>query len=354
MSDSEQNIIQPGELEKLKEIQEKTATTSEATDAYQEVDVFAWANNLVQYVDELKIELFFFAKNQAVYKVKLAGDAARQLRPLFIDEILEYILCGIDKGLIVRTFEEAEKEENVLQKTRVKNVDKLVEVLGWLKTQRAYIEEFVDEEHDLKRIKGVIAYCSHKDMETPFYVIKSLPTTQILKGNTAWMYKDGQFKPFDTMSAIKVPAENQLLVVGDDLFVFNQAKLKSLFGYDAKAASIARQKVKEIEDNFKLSFAEGIGLQALVKGKPATIKKLQKIEPSLVKQDELIDHAEEMGVELMVDDEGSIIIMDDKDLTKFVNLLNDDYVESPMTGQRYEIIKKKPLKLPEEDEQLLT
>ena len=49
---------------------------------------------------------------------------------------------------------------------------------------------------------------------------------------------------------------------------------------------------------------------------------------------------EEIGVDLMTDDNGAIIIMDERDLTKFVNLLNDDYMESPMTGLRYEIIKK--------------
>lgn len=350
---TEPKLIKDDELAELKKIQAKMQGEEQTVDNYEEIDIFAWANNLVQYVDELKISLYFFTKKNSVYKVNLSGDVARQLRPLFIDDILEYILGGIDKGLVVRGFEEAEKEENVLQKTRVKNVDKLVETLNWIKTQLAYVETFVDEEHDLRRIKGVIAHCSHKDMEKSFYVIKNLPTSQIMKGHTAWMYKDGAFKPFDTMSAIKIPADNQLLVVGDDLFVFNQAKLKTLFGYDAKAASIARQKVKEIEDNFKLSFAEGIGMQALVKGKPATIRKLQKIEPSLVTQDALIDHAEEMGVELMVDDAGAIIIMDEGDLTKFVNLLNDDYVESPMTGQRYEIIKKKPLKLPDQEESLL-
>jgi hypothetical protein len=319
---------------------------------YEETDVFAWANNLVQYVDDLKIELYFFNKNYVVYRTKLGGEVAKQLRPLFIDEILEFILGGVDKGLIVRGFEDAEKEENVLQRTQVKNVDKLVEVLNWLKTQAHEIEEFKEEEHDLKRMKGVIAKCSHKDMDKSFYLIKHLPTNQIMKGHTAWMLKDGVFKPFDQLSALKIPGENQLLVVNQDLFVFNQAKLKSLFGYDAKAASIAAQKVAEIEANFKLSFAEGASMQSLIKGKPAAIKKLQKIEPSLVKQDDLVDHADEMGIDLMTDEEGAIIIMDDKDITKFVNLLNDDYIESPMTGQRYEILKKRLLK-PEDEEAAL-
>ena len=318
-------------------------------DDYKETDIFAWANNLVQYVDELKTELYFFNKNYTVYRVKLGGAVARQLRPLFLDEIMEYILKGIDEGLRVRDFKEAEKEDKVLQRTRVSNVDKLVEVLNWIKTQHTAIEIFSDEEHDLKRMKGVVAVCQHKDFGT-FYVFKSLPTSQIMKGHTAWTLEDGVFKPFDKMSALKIPGENQLLVVDQDLFVFSQPKLKQLFGYDAKATLVAKQKVAEIESNFKLSFIEGTSMQSLVKEKPGLVRKLQNVEPGLVKQRELLDHAEEIGVELMEDEAGAIIIMDPKDLTKFVNLLNDDYIESPMTGQRYEIIRKRPLKQSEEDE----
>ena len=319
---------------------------------YEETDVFAWANNLVQYIDDLKIDLYFFNKNRTVYRTKLGGDVARQLRPLFLDEILEFILGGIEKGLIVRGFEEAESEDNVLQRTQVKNVDRLMEVLNWIKHEQANIEVFNDKEHDLKRMKGVIAHCTHKDMLKPFYLIKNLPTSQIMKGNTAWTVKDSVFKPFDEMSAMKIPGENQLLVAGQDLFVFNQAKLKALFGYDAKAASIATKKVKEIEENFSLSFADGISLQSLIKGKPSTIKKMQKLEPSKIKQKDLIEHSDEMGVGLMTDDSGAIIIMDDRDLTRFVNLLNEDYFESPISGERFEIIKKRPLKPVDEEEQL--
>ncbi len=224
-----------------------------------------------------------------------------------------------------------------------------MEVFGWLGTQASAIEIFSDEEHDLKRMKGVIAVCRHDELDKPFYVIKSLPTSQIMKGHTAWTLKDDVFKPFDKMSALKIPDDNQLLVIGRDLFVFNQAKLKSLFGYDAKATLIAKNKVAEIEANFKLSFLEGTSMQSLVKEKPALVKKLQNIEPSLVKQQDLREHAEEVGVELMEDEGGAIIIMDTKDLTKFINLLNDDYIESPMTGQRYEIIRKRQLRQSEED-----
>lgn len=56
---------------------------------YQETDVFAWANNLVQYKDELKIELFFISKNYVLYKTALAEGLKKQLEPIFIDEILD-------------------------------------------------------------------------------------------------------------------------------------------------------------------------------------------------------------------------------------------------------------------------
>ena len=307
-------------------------------------DIFLWANNLVEYIEELKIDLYLFSKKQIVYRVKLDSAADRQLRPLFIDNILEYVLDGIDTGLIVRSFEEAAKEDNVLQRTRIGNVDKFMEVRRWLTSEQHNIEEFDDNEHDMSKMRGVVAVCSHPK-HNAFYVIKSLPTSQVMKGHTAWLMKNSEFKPFEGgLAAIKIPGENQLLVIDRDMFVFNESKLKSIFGYDAKAAYIASKKVAEIEANFKLSFADGVNLQMLVKGRSATIKKLQKIEPSMVKQDDLVSHAETMGVELMTDESGSIIIMDEKDLVRFVNLLNDDYVESNMTGERYEIINKRPLK----------
>lgn len=319
---------------------------------YQETDVFAFANNLVQYKDELKIELFFFNKNFYVYKTSHSGELDKQMEPIFIDDMLEYILEGVDKGLIVREFESAEAEENVLQRTKLKNVEKAVETLNWIKSQEQELELFNEEDHDIKRIKGVIARVSHKELKKAFYVIKALPQAQVIKGRSGWILRDGKLKQFDADAALSVPKDNQLLVLDQDMYVFNQGKLKSLFGYDAKEASIAAQKVAEIEANFNLSFAEGVSLQSLVKGKRATIKKLQKIEPSLIKQEELMAMNEDMNIGLMEDDNGAIIIMDDRDLTRFVNLLNDDYVESNLTGQRYEIKSKKLLKPADEDELL--
>jgi hypothetical protein len=307
---------------------------------YQETDVFAWANNLVQYKDELQFDLYFFNRNYVVYKTTRSKALEKQMEPIFIDEILEY------------GFEEAEAEENVLMRTRLSNVEKAKEVLNWLKHQAHEIELFDDEEHDIKRMKGVIARVHHPDLDKSFYVVKQLQQSQVIRGKTGWMLRDGKFIPFDADAALRIGPENHLLILEQDMYVFNQAKLKSLFGYDAKEASVAAHKVREIEQYFRLSFAEGASLQSLVKGNKPIIKKLQKVEPSQIKQDDLVDHAEELGVPIMTDESGAIIILDDKDMTRFVNLLNDDYIESPLTGLRYEIKAKRILKPADEDDLL--
>jgi hypothetical protein len=322
---------------------------AEATDEYVEADIFLWANNLVQIKEELSIELFMFNKNYVMYRVARAKELEMHLHQLLIDPLLEYVLDGADMGLVVRGFEEAEAEQNVLMRTRLRNVVKAREVLSWLKTQETEIEQFVEEEHDIKRIKGVVARITHESLDQPFYVIKQLPTSNVMKGTTGWLMRKGRFVSFDADAALRIPPENHLLVLDHDMFVFNQAKLEQLFGYNAKKASIAERKVAEIEANFKLSFADGMGLNTLIKDKKTLVNKLQKLDPSAVKQDQLLDHAEEMGIELMTDGDGSIIIMDTKDVSKFVNLLNDDYMESALTGNRYEIKSKKLLKPEEED-----
>jgi Kiwa KwaB-like protein len=321
--------------------------------SYEPSDVFAWSNNLYQYKDQLQIELFLINKNSVMYSVKLQDELKKQLQPLFITNILEYVLNGAAEGLVVRSFEEAEAEENVLQRTRWKNVDQLAEVMHWIRTQEQEIVQFVEEEHDLKRIKAVMARCSHPAMAEPFYVIKALPRAQMMKGQGAWMVSGKVFMPFEDAVALRIPADNQLLIIGQDLFVFSQPKLRTLFGYDAKKNSIAEKKVAAIQSKYNLSFPDGEDMQTMVKGNKPLINKLQKLElTNDLKQEDILDHGDGLGVDLMCDETGAIIIENPKDLSKFINLLNDDYVESNLTGVRYEIKSKRLLKPAAPDSQV--
>lgn len=328
--------------------EEEIAAAREAIAAKGDFDLFAWATNLFQQTDLLKIDLFLINKNNVLYRTKTSPEIEEQLQPLFITPMLEHLMMGAGAGMVVREFEQAEEEKNVVQYTKWENILRLTEVMHWLRTQEEEMEVFKEDEHDIKRIKGIVARCSHPSMKDPFYVIKVLPSAQTFKGEGAWMAQGDKFVPFEA-PAFRIPADNQMLVIDKDIFVFNQAKLERMFGYNAKKNSIAEQKVKEIESQFKLSFGEDMTLQSLVKGNKPTINKLQNIEIGEIKQEDLIDHAEELGVDLMVDEDGAIIIESTKDLTKFVNLLNDDYYESQLTGIRYEIRGKRALRPPKDE-----
>lgn len=318
-------------------------------DNYTETDVFTWANNLVQYTSELEFELFLISKSYGLYKVATNNSIKKSLEPMFTSNILEYILQGIDTGLIVRGFEDSEDEEGVLQRTQLFKVEKARETINWVKTQKHEIEVFNDAEHDFRRMKGILArITTPNNKDKPFYITKTLPSSNIMNSRTSWMVRAGKFVEFDADAGLKVPSDNQLLILEQDIYVFNQNKLKQLFGYDAKEASIAAHKADEILTNFNLSFADDLDIQTLVAGKKSLIKKLQKIDTSAIKQDALADHAEEMNIDIMTDESGAFIIESSNDLTKFVNLLNDDYVESSLTGERYEIIRKKPIKPPKD------
>lgn len=316
---------------------------------YEEVDIFAWANNLLEYKEELAIDLFLISKSYVPYKAAISKDLHGQLEILLIDKLLEYIFDGAEMGMTVRGFEKAESEEGVLQRTQVYKVEKAREMLNWIETQEHELETFNEEEHDFGRIKGIVARIRHSRLKTPCYVVKVLPKSNVVPARGGWILRDGKFVKFDAEAAVRIPADNQLLIIDKDLFVFSQPRLKQMFGYDAKDASIAEKKVQEILANFRLSFPEGLTIQSLVAGKKSTIKKLQTVEPTKVTQEQLLHHAEEIDIEMMEDDSGAIIIMDGKDLDTFVNLLNDDYLESPLTGERYEIVKKRPIKVRQDD-----
>lgn len=315
-------------------------------------DIFLWANNLVPIKEELKMDFFLFSKNFVVYKTKLNAKLRKQFEPLFIDNLLETVLDGAEQGLLVRDFEEGEADKNILQRTRLSNVDNAQMVLNWLKTQEHEIETFVEEDHDFKRIKGVIVRCSHPSIKKSFYIVKSLPQSLLMKGTDSWMLRNGSFVPYDAEGSMRIPADNQLLILENDIYAFNPAKLSSIFGYDAKKYTIAEVKMKLIAQYFKISMSTDQTMEEMVKGKKSLVNKLQKVDPVGIKQQALVDHAEELELPLITDDNGAIIIMDSKDLSLFINLLNEDYVESALTGVRYEITGKKPLKDPDDNELL--
>lgn len=321
---------------------ESTSDQAEAT------DIFLWANQIDGKKDDLDVEFFLFNKNYTPYTTSLMSNLNSQVKPLFLYDILNDINMGAGTGLSVREFEMSDPERDVLLKTRLQNVGRAETLLHLIEKERSDIQEFSEEEHEFKRIKGIVARFWHKDQpDKPFYVIKAINQGNVLQGAVSWEFRDGKFGLFQAQVGLKVPADNQVLIVGSDIFVFNPSKFERLFGYDYKKQALADKKVEEITAQYKLSFPEGLDLQMLVRDRTKIVNKLQKMEIGGVSQEQALEYADEMQLELMTDDAGAIIIMDGNDLDMFVNLINEDYITSQITGKRYEIKTKKLLDEPE-------
>lgn len=311
-------------------------------------DIFLWANHADRYKDELNIDLFVFSKGYTVFATQYSDQLKQQLKVLFLYDMLAEIQTGAATGLRVRELENAESEDDVLQRTSLENVVHAQEVIEQIKYNENQLEIFSEGEHEFKKIKGIVAkFTTPKGQE--FFCAKVLPQAQVLKGANAWVFSEGSFKQFEADAGLKITPDNQVLITGEDVFVFNESKFEKLFEYDAKKFAVAEEKIKEIEQFFTFSFADGLNFSMLLKDKKSLVTKLLKANPQLTTQEKLLEHAEEMGLELMQDPNGAIIIMDAGHAMTFVELLADDYLESNMTGIRYKASSKKNLTQSDDD-----
>ncbi|MBR0431950.1 DUF4868 domain-containing protein [Candidatus Saccharibacteria bacterium] len=314
-------------------------------------DVFLWANEVDEIKNNVSAELFLFNKNYTPFKIRYSDKLTSSVKAMFMQEATSFIIKEADKGLECREYEKSDGEDHVIYRTKLEKVGRAETLIHLIEHEYKDIAYFSDNEYEFKKVKGIIAKFTYPggDQGTKsFYIAKALPASSALKGTSSWEINGESFEPFSAEVAIKMPEDNQVAIIEGNVVIFNQAKFENLFQYDYKSQVIAEAKAKELMEKYKLSFAEGLTLNTLLQDKKPLLKKLQAMEISEeMPQDKLIDYADEMQLELMTDDDNSIIIMDDRDLTMFVNLLNEDYYISPVNGLRYEIKSKKLLGEPE-------
>lgn len=310
-------------------------------------DIFLWANHTDSIKNDVAIELFLFNKNYTVYSTDTTNGLEAQLKPLFLYDLIGQVIFGAGTGMSIREYEKSEAEENVLLYTSLDKVQHAAGLLHSIEKNAHEIIPFSEEEHDFKTIKGIIARCTEPaNPGKYFYVIKAIQQNNALKGPTVWEFRDGKFDRFSPDLGVKIPTDNQVLIVDGSVFAFNVKKFEKLFQYDYKQQLLADQKVSEIERHYKLSFPDGIDLQTLVRDRKKVVSKLQKLTVGEISQNQVLEYADDLELELMTDDAGAIIILDGKDLDTFVGLINEDYITSQVTGKRYEITGKKLLDEP--------
>ena len=81
------------------------------------------------------------------------------------------------------------------------------------------IVEFSETEHEFKRMKGIVArFTDPNNPDATFYTVKLIQQGQTLKSALAWEFSDGKFGSFNAEVGFKVPDDNQVLIVGKDIF----------------------------------------------------------------------------------------------------------------------------------------
>ena len=327
-------------------------------------DIFEWANNVSAHKNDFDVEFFVANKKYTVNSLATANELKPQIAPVFLLGILGEVEKGAGLGLETREFEASETEPGVLLYSTRKKVANANFVLDQIENQRAGIDTFNEYDHEFKTIKMIIARFSHPDFAS-FYVVKQISGSGALNERTAWeIGQDGKLREFEPVSAFKIPTDDEVLITprnfreknvtlapaddaktdnSDLIFAFAPKKFEAIFGYSYKKQAIADKKIAEITQKYRLNFPEGMDLNSLVAGRNGTIAKLQNLEIGTKTQEELVDYAEEMALDLMTADDGAIILMEGKDVDTFIGLLNDDFMTSDLTGLRYEVKGKKVL-----------
>ena len=349
---------------------EENLGKNEGQNSVASFDIFEWANRAAQHKKDFDVEFFVVNKKYTVYHLPVGSELKPQIAPVFLLDILAEIEKGAGLGLETREFEQSEREPGVLLYSSRKRVANADYALEQIEKNRSGVETFNEYDHEFKTIKMIIARFSRKstsgaadDYFAPFYAVKQISGSGALTQTSAWeIGEDGKMRDFEPSVAFKIPTDSQVLIVKRDfreknvkiaedettdntdlIFAFADKKFAAMFGYNYKKQAIADKKIEEISRKYQLNLPDGTSLDDLIAGRNGTISKLQNLEIGTKTQDEIMDYSEELGLDLMRADDGATIIMDGKDLDKFVGLLNDDYMTSDLTGLRYEVKGKKLL-----------
>jgi hypothetical protein len=301
--------------------------------------------------NNVTIELFLINKNYTPYKVRYSESLTNSVRSLFLLEAVNYVNEEADRGLEVRDYESSDGEDKVVYTTELEKVERASTLINLIEHQYKDLPYFTENEYQFKLIKGIIARFVYLDAESgetrTFYIAKNISASQFLRGKVSWELTGESFEPLEADIAIRMPERNEVAIIDGTIVIFDQAKFEKLFDYNRKLAGLAESKSRELHEKYDLSLPEGLTLDALLLDKKPILKKLQKLDEFEMDKKQLLDYADEMALDLMTDDSGKIIIMDQRDLGMFVNLLSEDYFVSPVNGRRYEIKSKKLLDEPE-------
>ncbi|MBS4040372.1 MAG: DUF4868 domain-containing protein [Flavobacteriales bacterium] len=309
------------------------------------VDVFEYTNKLDSVKKELHVELFLFNKNFTPYATRISDVVSEQIKTLFVSEFINEIQIGAGTGLSVRDIDFQSDNTNVLVREDLSKVHHANNLVHFIENDRDDIVYFSEAEHEFRRMKGLMVRVTHAtDRDLKFYVVRMLEASKVVTEN-GWQVADDLIDVLQPPVAFKFPTDNQTVIIGDDIFTFNQSKFEKTFNYDYVRLIQADNKAKDFVKKFKISVASDVGndLGNILRENTSLLNKFLKTDIELMNQETVIELADTMQLELMTDDQGAIIILDKQDLSVLLDIMNDNYFESPATGNHYVAKTKKAI-----------
>lgn len=312
----------------------------------EHTDIFQWANKIDGMKRELEVELFIFNKNYTPYSLPYSGWTRDQLKPAFLWGLINDVNHGAGTGLQVKPLEDFDPNSQMITYTELYKVGRADTLIHLIENERNDIVQFSQEEHEFKRIQGIVAVYTHPaDKSVKFYVIKQLKPADSISTGMAMQIVKGELQMMDPQVVLRMPIDTQMMVVGGEIFIFNEAKFVKLFKYDLQTIQETDRRSEILSKQYKISMPENMfdDLGQYIRDKGTNIKKLLEVNVNdLPDQDMLLEIADEMAVDLMTDDNGAIILFDSADVGKLLDLINDNYLKSE-TGKHYLAKSKKPL-----------
>lgn len=334
--------------EKAMEIMKGSGTPAEKAAEISKVltapDIFLWANQADAHKTDFEIDLFLFTKGYTVYSTTYSKELKAQMKVLFLYDMISQVQTGAATGMRVRDMHVDTEDVDVLDFTELDRVEHAQEVIEQIAYGEESLELWHGADHDSKKLKGIVARFTREGSE-PFYITKLIAPSHMLKGTQAWALDGEKFMPMQADTAVRITPDNQVLISGSRVFAFNISKFTRQFGYEPQKTAQLDAKIAQIESHFKLKFPEGLTLGSLLNDNPSLATKILKVDPDTATGEQVIEHADEYNLGLLYDEStGEIIIMNKRDLGLFIDLLNDDYVGSDMTGIHYVATKKKEVR----------
>lgn len=305
-------------------------------------DIFLMANNLVGELEEYELQLFLINKNYVLYSLNTGETVKERLRRLFLDQFIEDVLTAAENGAQVLDYAATLKNDGNIAWLPVDKTRRVDSVVRWIEEHGVDIERFSEDEHDLKRQKGIVARFTKKGSK-PFMIVKQFAGGAAVKRDRDFMLQGDKVATFREDAAFKIDATSQMLIVENDIFVLQQGKFEALFDTKPHQLAVAQRNGKYIDQKFKLSMPLVVQeIAMLAETNKSTLKQLAEIDPERMDQEQVEEAMDQYGVELMLDDNGAIILMDATDVKKFLDILADNYVQG-ITGTNYLAKNKKEL-----------